>query len=230
MRMMQQSLGNRRVGQWTAAPAASADVPMIQRQTKAQTPKKAPPITAPLPKEATRKPSGAAGFQAGSANVVAFPEKKSVKPIIVHGQQRDAMTNIRLDWKLPGAKYQDGKVVSITSVPPPTLTIQTIYGPKASPKAKSSYGKGTAREDIQAGKTTLGYHEGSHGAYAVQYLRDNPPPAFAGKVGMSVEAYQEAQAAYDQAMAAYRQALGDYHRVMTDCVGHKEDGCEEPEH
>jgi hypothetical protein len=46
MKIMQQSLGNRRVGQWTATPAASSDVPMIQRQTKAQTPKKAPPLQA----------------------------------------------------------------------------------------------------------------------------------------------------------------------------------------
>jgi hypothetical protein len=227
MEAVQQTVGNSRAGQLMAKPMDdSMDLP-IQRQAKGQSPKTPPPITLPLPKEATRKPTGEAEFQSHGVKVVALPDKKRNKPIIVQGKKRDAMTNVRLDWKLPGAKHQAGKVIAVVPVSAPTLTMQTIYGPKAGPETKSGYGKGTTPEDIKAGNTSLGYHEGSHGEYAIKYTKDQPLPVFKGKVGMSVEEYTEAQTEYDQAMEEYRQALDRYHRLMTDCVGQMGDGCEE---
>jgi hypothetical protein len=225
MTSLQQSVGNEHTGQLMAKSSSGTDTTAIQRAKKGPAPKKPPPITLPLPKEAARKPSGAAEFQVGAINIVALPDKKSSKPIIVNGKKRDAMTHVSLHWDLPGAKYQGGKVIAVDPVPAPTLTIRTTYGPKAGPETKSSYGKGTTPEDIKAGKTSLGYHEGSHGEYAIQYTKDHPLPAFKGMVGMSVGEYKEALAEYDQEMETYRQALDEYHKIMTDCVGQKGEGC-----
>ena len=226
MTSIQQTVGNAQAGQLMAKFSSGTDTTAIQRAKKGPAPK-APPITLPLPKEATRKPSGAAEFQVGAVNVVALPDKKRDKPIIVNGKKRDAMTHVSLHWDLPGAKYQGGKVIAVDPVPAPTLTIRTTYGPKAGPETKSSYGKGTTPEDIKTGKTSLGYHEGSHGEYAIQYTKEHPLPAFKGMVGMSVGEYKEALAEYDQEMEAYRQALDKYHKLMTDCVGQKDEGCDE---
>jgi len=61
---------------------------------------------------------------------------------------------------------------------------------------KSGYGKGTTKEDIAAGKTSLGYHEGSHGEYAIQYTKEHPLPKFKGQAGMSIAEYKETQIEY----------------------------------
>jgi hypothetical protein len=228
IKSVQRSVGNTRVGQVLAAGStANTSTPMIQCEKKEQAPKKPPPISTPLPKEATRKPTGEAEFAVGTVNVTALPDKKSNKPIIVKGKKRDAITNVRLNWELPGAKTAGDTVIAVTAVPPPKLSIQTTYGPGATSEMKSNYGKGTTREDIKAGNTTLGYHEGSHGEYAIQYLRDNPLPVFEGKVEMTIAEYQAAQTEYDRAMEQYRKALDTYHFIKTDCVGQKGEGCEE---
>jgi len=215
---IQGTVGNSRVGEMMAKP-------MVQTKGKNPAPKKPPPITLPLPKEATRKPTGAAEFKAGEVKVIALPDKKSKKPIVVKGKTRDAMTRISLNWAAPTARTRDGKVTAVDYGPEPTLTIQTTYGPKATPEMKSTYGKGTTKEDILAGQTSLGFHEGSHGEYAIQYTKAHPPPKFKGQAGMSVAKFKQAQAEYNQEMEEYRQALDEYHQVMTDCVGHKGEGC-----
>jgi hypothetical protein len=117
-------------------------------------------------------------------------------------------------------------VLSVVPAGQPTLTLQTTYGPSAGPETKSSYGKGTTKEDIKAGKTSLGYHEGSHGEYAMQYVKDNPLPKFKGTAGMTVDEFQQAQSEYDDEMEEYRQKLDKYHKLKTDCVGAKEESCE----
>jgi hypothetical protein len=224
---IQGTVGNSRMGEMLeASPTIGAAKPMVQAQGKNPAPKKPPPITLPLPTEATRKPTGAAEFKAGEVKVVALPDKKSKKPIVVNGKTRDAMTRIRLTWAAPTAKTKDGKVTAVDPVPEPTLTIQTTYSPQSHPEMKSVYGKGTTKEDIQAGKTSLGFHEGSHGEYAVQYTKAHPPPKFKGQAGMSVAEFKQAQSEYDQEMEEYRQALDTYQQVMTDCVGQKGEGCE----
>jgi hypothetical protein len=225
---MQDAVGNTRTGEMLEGRAGmQAAMTPVQTKGKNPAPKTPPPITLPLPKEAVRKPTGAAEFKAGEVKVVALPDKKSKKPIVVKGKVRSAKTWVRLNWAPPTAQTKDGKVTAVDPLPTPTLTIQTTYGPKASPEMKSTYGKGTTKEDIQAGKTSLGFHEGSHGEYAIQYTKDHPPPKFKGQAGMSVAEFKQAQDDYDQEMEEYRQALDQYHQVMTDCVGQKDQGCEE---
>ena len=190
---LQQSVGNARVGQLMTETASSSGSPVIQRQTKGRAASgaaaagaagaagaKPPRITLPLPEQATRRPTGEAEFQVGTVKVVALPDRTRSKPIMVKGKKRDAVTDVSLRWDLPGAKTKAGKVISVDVAPAPTLTIRTTYGPKASPHMKSGYGKGTTPEDIKAKKTSLGYHEGSHGEYAIQYTRDHRLPVFTG--------------------------------------------------
>lgn len=223
---IQGTVGNSRMGEMLEGnPTMQTAKPMVQAKGKNPAPKNPPPITLPLPKDATRKPSGAAEFKAGEVKVVALPDKKSKKPIVVKGKTRDAMTRISLNWAAPTAQTRDGKVTAIDPIPVPTLTIQTTYSPQSHPEMKSVYGKGTTKEDIRAGKTSLGFHEGSHGEYAIKFAKDNPPPKFKGQAGMSLAEFKRAQANYDREMEAYRQALDEYHQVMTDCVGHKGEGC-----
>jgi hypothetical protein len=224
---MQGTVGNSRLGEMLeGSPTMQSEMPMVQTKGKNPAPKKPPTITLPLPKEATRKPTGAAEFKAGEVKVVALPDKKSKKPIVVNGKTRDAMTRISLNWAASTARTRDGKVTAVDPVPAPVLTIQTTYSPQSHPEMKSVYGKGTTREDIQAGKTSLAFHEGSHGEYAIQYTKAHPPPKFKGQAGMSVAEFKQAQAEYDQEMEEYRQALDTYQQVMTDCVGQKGEGCE----
>jgi len=228
---MQGMVGNERLGQMmNADQSSSAGSPgaIIQRE-KDKSKKAPPPITTPLPEEATRKPSGTAEFQIVALKAVVLPDQHTKEPIIERGKRRSAKTDITLHWKLPGAQHKDEKITSISSVGPPVLTIQTMYGPKASPGMKSTYGKGTTPEDIKAGKTTLGFHEGSHGEYAIQYARDHPLPIFPGKLGMTVEQFNRALSDYDAAMEIYKQDLLDYQTQMTDCVGTKADFCVEME-
>jgi hypothetical protein len=227
---MQGAVGNTRVGQMMTPSSSGA----IQRKgkgdkekaDKGKQEKPLPPITTPLPKEAERKPSGAAEFRTAQVRVVVLPDGRSEEAIIANGKRRDAVTDIRLDWTLPGADTRGDQVKAVVGVTPPVLTIRTTYGPGARSGMKSTYGKGTAPEDIKAGKTTLGFHEGSHGTYAIQYLKEHPMPQFQGKAGMSAADFNQAVNDYDAAMEAYKQALMDYHRKMTDCVGMKDEGCD----
>jgi hypothetical protein len=225
---MQGMLGNQRAGQMMDANLAGRPAPpAIQRQPKGGEKKAPPPITTPLPKEAARKPSGAAEFHVVATKVVVLPDKFTGKPIIEKGKRRSAKTNVSLHWDLPGAQHKDGKITSVDSVTPPVLTIQTMYGPKISPGMKSTYGKGTTPEDVKAGKTTLGFHEGSHGEYAIQYAREHILPKFEGKVGMTVAEFNRALDEYDAAMQEYKQAILEYQEKMTDCVGTKADFCQD---
>jgi hypothetical protein len=228
---MQGMVGNERLGQMmNADQASSASSPnaTIQRQ-KDKSKKDPPAITTPLPKGAIRQPSGAAEFQVVALKVVVLSDKYASKPIIDRGKRRSAKTDITLNWKLPGAQHKDGKITSISTVSLPVLTIQTTYGLKSTPGMKSTYGKGTTSEDIKAGKTTLGFHEGSHGEYAIQYARDHPLPIFTGKLGMTVDEFNQAISDYDAAMESYKQQLLDYQMQMTDCVGTKADFCVDTE-
>jgi hypothetical protein len=125
--------------------------------------------------------------------------------------------------------YIGNKVISIDPVPPPILFIRTTYGPKVSSKTKSSYGRGTTPEDIQAGNVTLGFHEGSHGTEAIQYIQNNPVPSFEGWVGMSAAEYRQACKIYNQEMDEYRLDLEKTNIEGVDCVGTKAEFCEEAE-
>jgi WXG100 family type VII secretion target len=186
-------------------------------------------ISTPLPKEATFNQTGVASFMVDDVSVRVLPDASSTQPIYnAQGQLRDAVTRSHLHWETPGAtvKTKAGKIVSFAPGSPPALTLQTTYGPGAGPEIRSGYGRGTAPEDIKAGKMSLGFHEGSHGASAIEYLKDNSLPRFKGTVGMTKEAFQQARTEYHKQMTWYGQNMQIVSEVEVDCVGIKEPSCE----
>ncbi|MCB9076229.1 MAG: hypothetical protein H6631_01405 [Anaerolineaceae bacterium] len=143
----------------------------------------------------------------------------------------EARTNFKPGiTKIPAYHFskKGKKVTTILGLPPSlTLRIQTGFtrGQGQRFKSKSAYGKGTTKEDIKTGKTSLGYHEGSHGSDFIKYLKDNPPPQFKGKVGMSVASYKKAAKTYDKELKKYLKKIEQDSVAKTDCVGTKADFC-----
>ena len=140
-----------------------------------------------------------------------------------------AKTSFKIhEYKFPSYSYKKGKVTKISGpLPKIKMTIHTVYGPGVTAKSQSGYGKGTTKGDKKAGKTTLGYHEGSHGTDYLQYLKDNPTPQFEGKVGMTVKEYKNAMKAYNKQIKDYRNKMEGYSKKRTDCVGIEADFCSE---
>ena len=179
-------------------------------------------ISTPLGKDAKRKKDGSATFQVAKINVIVNPDT-TTKDKKMAGK---AQTNCNLNWKTPSYKFKDGIVTKVDTLPPVNLTIQTVYGPGVTAESSSDYGKGTTKEDREAGKTSLGDHEGSHGLDALQYLKDHPLPVFSGKEGMTVDEYQQAVEKYNQQMQEYQVDVEKNSKEKTDCVGKKADFCE----
>ena len=92
----------------------------------------------------------------------------------------------------------------------------TDYAADAQP---SAYGRGTTDRDKRVGATTLRFHEGSHGLDFLQFIHDHPYPAFTGRVGVTVQAFNAAVAAYDQALRAFDQQMQDFTDAQTHCIG-----------
>ncbi len=175
-----------------------------------------------------------AKFKVGDVSVEVKHDKKS-KDIVETGGE----TKFNIDWGFakkdgnpvyPGYNYdKDGKITKFQGPLPktPKVTIQTLYGTKASPKSQSAYGRGTTKADKKAGNTSLRFHEGSHGEDYLRYLKDNPPPTFQGKVGMKKDDYIKAQKAFNKQIQDYEKAMEDYSKKRTDCVGDEAGFCAE---
>jgi len=170
------------------------------------------PTATPVGKEAVFKDDGSAALQIGRVAVTVKPDTFSSTP----GKSADTIFQFdqwNIDYESIGNK--------VTKFTPPRLSmsIQTIYQRDADPGGPSAYGKGTTAEDIKAGRTSLKYHEGSHGQYFIQYLRDHPPPAFRGTVGMTPKAFEAAMAAFQKDMDEYMEAMKADNVAKTHCVG-----------
>ena len=87
------------------------------------------------------------------------------------------------------------------------------------PDVRPGYGRGTTPEDVAAGTTTLGFHEGSHARDFLRYLREHPFPQFAGSVDMSTQDFNAAIADYEREVDQYVADLVAASLHGTDCVG-----------
>jgi hypothetical protein len=94
----------------------------------------------------------------------------------------------------------DGK---FTMVGP--INIQTFYGPNAKPNDPAIYGRGTTKEDVASGDTTLGFHESCHRADYIDFYKNTPVPVFKGEIGMTQQKWDAASRAFDTAYKAYRE-------------------------
>jgi hypothetical protein len=114
---------------------------------------------------------------------------------------------------------RNGNVSSFTGPGAPTLRIVTTYGRGATPAGISGYGRGTTTEDVAAGDTSLGFHEGRHGLDFMRYITEHPFPVFTGTVGMAQADFDQAMTDYVAARTQYATDLGRDSVLSTDCVG-----------
>jgi len=170
-------------------------------------------ITAPLPM-GTGGPdplTGEVSFMLNGFKVIILPD----------GTKSDegGVTSSDLKYLTPGSTNSGGKITGFDPLIPPTIRIQTKYGPGAGPGVSSGYGKGTTAGDKQHGDTTLGYHEGSHARDFLTSISARPAPAFGGTVGSTIKTFHGAIAAYQAALSAYMGTLNRGSELLTDCVG-----------
>ncbi|MCB0184721.1 MAG: hypothetical protein KDE31_10665 [Caldilineaceae bacterium] len=190
-------------------------LPTVQREKE---------ISTPVDKKIKPNKDGSVTMDVNGTSVMIRPDGRTGNKAMTG----KAETSIHIaHYKFPNALTQKGKVVAFKGNITIThnFTIRTIYGPKVTAQSKSAYGRGTTKEDIAAGHTSLGFHEGNHGLDFIAYLKNNPLPKFEGMVGMSVKEYKAAMAAYSAAMNSYMIAIDNASEQKTDCVGEKAHFC-----
>ena len=181
-------------------------------------------ISTPVSKELKPKKDGSVTMVVNDTTVTIHPDERTTD----EGMADRAETSINIaPYDFPEAETSDGKVVKLigSTTIKHHFTIRTIYGPDVTAKSKSAYGRGTTKDDITAGHTSLGFHEGNHGLDFIAYLKNQQLPKFTGKVGMSEQAYQTAMDVYKGKITAYMTTMDNTSQKETDCVGHKADFC-----
>lgn len=166
--------------------------------------------------------TGEVGFAANNIQIAIVPDGSD--PSL--GDR--AETRINIHWEAPRyhweARGRSRIVTSIDPAPAPTARIQTFFGDRVTAASTSGYGRGTTPEDIAGGRvtprsTSVGFHEGSHGLDYVEFLQNNPPPQFTGRVGMTVQQYEAAITQYRNAWRDYQRRANEFSETRTDCVG-----------
>lgn len=115
----------------------------------------------------------------------------------------------------------------VTSVKPiiQVLRIKTVYLRETSRMTQSGYGVGTRAEDVKTSRTTLAHHEGSHAACFIQYVKDNAPPMFTGRVDdRDTWVIKKAQT-FNTAMEKYYADMAALCGPAVDCTGRKATFC-----
>jgi hypothetical protein len=172
-----------------------------------------PGITTPLPRSAQQDAAThVATLTVGDVRVEFAPD-------VVVGPAPRAVTHHHIAYRAPGFRYQGGQVTDFDAVPPIVIRVQTRYPRNLNPADRSGYGRGTTREDVASGNTTLRFHESQHGTDYLRSVREHPAPQFGGRVGMTVADFQAAITAYKNAIAAYSALLDADSLQHTDCVG-----------
>lgn len=122
---------------------------------------------------------------------------------------------------VPRYKFDSNKIITELTGPIPTLsaTIQTLYASDAKPTDPSAYGRGTTKEDKSNGNITVGFHESCHRQDYQDFIRNNIPPQFEGKVGMTEKQYKDAMQRYPKSIDAYFAKATKYSKDKTDEVG-----------
>ena len=138
---------------------------------------------------------------------------------------KSAVTKTSYVVSTPAYETLGDKVTKITGKATLEITIQTIYKPSADPKDTSAYGRGTTKADKKSGNTSLRFHEGSHGAYALRYLAAHAVPSFKGKVGQSEEKYLAAGEKYKEKVAEYMTDIEAANDNAVACGRTKDSAC-----
>lgn len=173
----------------------------------------------PAQDEATILPDGSQRLTVGNVHVRVLPDVRGVVGV----EGGDTRYELNLDpqeIEVPFELDHRGRITRFTRPDPRvTVTIQTRYGPGVDPSDPSAYGRGTTEEDIEAGRTSLRFHEGEHGRLYLDYLRTHPFPVFRGRRGMTQARFEAAVQEYLDAVEAFGDDLGAYSLERGDCVG-----------
>jgi hypothetical protein len=171
-------------------------------------------ITTPVPFGAATLRTGGRRFDIGNIGVTLLPDEHSRAPAL----QCRAKTGLGFHVSIGAAPTAHGHITR-APVPVVTATIHTIYGPGAAPTATSGYGRGTTAQDVAAGRTTLGFHEGTHGLDFIDAMQSNPPPVLMASPGQTVAEFRAARASYMAALSSYFANIERQSQLATDCVG-----------
>lgn len=140
---------------------------------------------------------------------------------------KSADTHIEIEHHISAPFIKGGKIATAGQADV-TLRIRTTFVDAASSSGPSKFGRGTTKDDKAAGNTSLQFHEGSHGASAIDFVAANPIPQFDGKAGMTEKAYQDAVKKFEKALTDYKTALLNANVQTVDCVGNIDPDCKAP--
>jgi len=184
--------------------------------------------SAPIPPAAIIDPNThIATFAINGVNVVVEPDQTLTRgtSVTFHRQRyavnrSGALTVSYLRPRLIPSYTGTGRRKRVSSVSLSfTLYIKTYFGTRASSADTSAYGRGTTVDDIAAGNTSLGFHEGRHGQDYQDYIAQNPLPQITLAVPASIRDYNAAVKQFNREMRAYSASMGVYSHTNTDMVG-----------
>lgn len=157
--------------------------------------------------------SGGVRLVRGGVDIVVLPD------LITDSISKGAITTCKLTPYGINWETTNDSVKSFTGPGKPKATIQTAFNKSSAATATSAYGRGTTADDVKAGRTSVGFHEGCHGSDYLEFLGTNPYPTFPGKVDMAVSDFKVDVAKYKSAVKDYFSKLDDFTAQRTDCVG-----------
>lgn len=183
-----------------------------------------PGVTTPIPDDVpVARAGGRFRFSLGGFEVVIRPDTRAAR-LRTPGAKGETGAHIHFGGINYRATGRSGTVTSFTGPGRPILTVGTTYLRGVDTAGASGYGRGTTAEDKAGAKVTpesasLAFHESRHGQDALDFVRSNPPPAFTGKVGDTVTAFENAMSAYTRAVTAYSRRLDAADTSHVHCVG-----------
>ncbi len=180
-----------------------------------------PPANQQVPGISTPVPGGIQPTPKGEYETIINGAKIIIRPDI-HSRQRGKGAETKFKQSgggISNIKTDKGKIKSFDGPTQILVAIQTTYQKDAKSSDTSAYGKGTTQQDIAAGDTTLGFHEGSHGIDYINYITTNALPVFGGAVGMTVKEFEANVKTYSSEIQTYFTGMSKASEASTDCVG-----------
>ena len=153
----------------------------------------------------------------------------TVSPDIrVRSQRTTGLTTYHIGWGGVRGRFRRTRagtsLVSMTGPPTPVVTLLTSYIRGENTGQTSGYGRGTTSQDQAGAKVTpasgsVAFHESRHSQAVLDFLRSNPPPTFAGKIGDTVAQFDAAMNQWKAAAVAYSARLEKVDSAQVHCVG-----------
>ncbi len=184
--------------------SAAHSTPGVQRE-----------ISTPLPEGVEPgKKSKIAKFPIGDFTVVVKPDRKATKADKVPANNAKTNGGISVSFSLKYNKQKRIESVTISK----KLTIQTIYGKKATSSSDSAYGRGHIKADKDAGHGTLGFHEGSHGTDFMEYVKSHPFPEIVIETPVTKKEFKELKKNWKEEFKTYVDDMHSTSKAATDDV------------